>query len=75
MGELSREAPTPGCGTTSGLGGREGSLRTPCSSGYNTATTAALKPYTVLEPVMAGFSGSIPNYYNDPQDTVASGGK
>lgn len=43
--------------------------------GYGMATDAALRPYSMLTPVMEGLSKFHYDYYNDPQDTVVSGGK
>lgn len=75
MGELSREAADTWMRNYFQALADERAAYDAMLSGYNTATTAALKPYTVLDPVMEGFSRIHSDYYNDPQDTVASGGK
>ena len=75
MGELSREAADTWMRNYFQALADERAAYDAMLSGYNTATTAALKPYTVLDPVMEGFSRIHSDYYNDPQDTVVSGGK
>jgi len=43
--------------------------------GYSAGTSEALKPYSTLAPIAEAYSRIHGDYYNDPQDTVVSGGK
>lgn len=43
--------------------------------GYSWGTDEALKPYSTLGPIAEAFYRIHGDYYNDPQDTVVSGGK